>query len=86
MGYSAVYRKAAIKYIEKQPRKIQSQIMDAVDALPHGNVIKLQGRSGYRLTIGSYRVLFEYTDEVDEDGLQVIDVFLIGPRGDVYKK
>ena len=60
--------------------------MDAVDALPHGNVIKLQGRSGYRLTVGSYRVLFEYTDEIDEDGLQVIDVFLIGPRGDVYKK
>jgi len=54
--------------------------MDAIDDLPKGNVKKLQGRKGYRLTIGGYRVLFDYVDS------STIDVVTIAPRGDVYKK
>ena len=85
MGYKAVYRKAAQKSLEKQPRWVQIRIMDAVDALPNGDVRKLQERDGYRLTVGGFRVLFNYTDTLTDDGFLIIDVFLVGPRGDVYK-
>ena len=54
--------------------------MDAIDDLPEGDTKKLKGRKGYRLIIGGYRVLFDYVDS------STIDVVIIGPRGDVYKK
>lgn len=41
-------------------------------------VKKLQGRDGYRLRVGDYRVIF------DQDGT-VMDVLQIGPRGSVYE-
>jgi len=59
-----------------------SRIADALDKLenepPEGDIIKLQGRDGYRVTVGGYRILFD----IENDR---IDVFKIAPRGDVYK-
>ena len=49
------------------------------DALPAGDVRKLQGiKNGYRLRVGSVRVLFE------KDGSKM-HVVSIDNRGDVYK-
>jgi mRNA-degrading endonuclease RelE of RelBE toxin-antitoxin system len=59
---------------------MRKQIMDAIDDLPEGNVIKLKGRKGFRLTMVGFRVLFEFVDD------STIDVVTIAPRGDVYKK
>ena len=42
------------------------------------NVRKLQGRNGYRLRVGDYRVIF------DEDHV-VVTILDIGPRGSVYE-
>ena len=42
------------------------------------NVKKLQGRDGYRLRVGDWRVIF------DQDGV-VLDVLQIGPRGCIYE-
>jgi mRNA interferase RelE/StbE len=42
------------------------------------NVQKLQGRHGYRLRVGDWRVIFEE----DASGLAVLAV---GPRGGVYE-
>ncbi|MEW6643623.1 MAG: type II toxin-antitoxin system RelE/ParE family toxin [Pseudomonadota bacterium] len=42
------------------------------------NVKKLQGRDGYRLRVGDWRVIF------DQDG-RVLDVLQIGPRGSIYE-
>ena len=86
MGYSPRYRKAAEKYLDSQTVAVRERIMDAVDALPDGDVRKLQGRNGYRLTVGGFRVLFNYTNEKTDDGKLIIDIVIIGPRGDVYKK
>lgn len=41
------------------------------------NVKKLQGREGYRLRVGNWRVIF------DENG-EVLDILDIGSRGNVY--
>ena len=80
MGYDAQYSRAAEKYLDSQPKTVQIRIMDAIDNLPEGNVKKLKGREGYRLTIGGFRVLFDYIDN------STVDVITIGPRGDIYKK
>ena len=54
--------------------------MDVIDDLPNGDVIRLRGRNGYRLTVGGFRVLFDYISD------STIDVVTIAPRSDVYKK
>ena len=46
----------------------------------HNNVIKLQGRNGYRLRVGDWRVLYELHD--GELVLLMVDVL---PRGSAYK-
>ena len=80
MGYNANYSRNAEKYLDSQTNTVRKRIMDAIDDLPDGNIKKLQGREGYRLTIGGFRVLFDYIDD------SVIDIIAIGPRGDIYKK
>ena len=80
MGYNAKYSRSAEKYLDSQTKTVRSRIMDAVDDLPEGNVKKLNGREGYRLTVGGFRVLFDYIDS------STIDIITIGPRGDIYKK
>ena len=80
MAYNPQYSRSAEKYLDSQTNDVRKRIMDAVDKLPEGDVRKLQGRTGYRLTVGGFRVLFDYLDD------NIIDVVAIGPRGDIYKK
>ena len=80
MVYKINYSRAAEKYLDSQTQTVRKRIMDAVDDLPEGNVKKLNGREGYRLTVGGFRVLFDYIDK------STIDIIAIGPRGDIYKK
>jgi mRNA interferase RelE/StbE len=80
MVYNIRYSKSAEKYLDIQTQITRKRIMDAIDNLPEGNVQKLKGCVGYRLTVGVYRVLFDYVNET------TIDIILIRPRGDVYKK
>ena len=44
------------------------------------DVARLQGRPGFRLRTGGWRVIFERDERTYE-----INVLRIGPRGDVYK-
>ena len=46
----------------------------------HNNVTKLQGRDGYRLRVGDWRVLYELHD--GELVLLMVDVL---PRGSAYR-
>jgi mRNA interferase RelE/StbE len=43
------------------------------------NVKKLTGRDGYRLRVGDWRVVYEL-----DDGVLVLIVIDIGPRGGIY--
>lgn len=47
---------------------------------PSQNIKKLQGRPGYRLRVGDWRVIYEIEDEQ-----LVILVLDIGPRGGIYQ-
>ncbi len=46
----------------------------------HPQVTKLQGREGYRLRVGNYRVLY-----IIQDNQLVICVLDVLPRGQAYK-
>lgn len=72
------YSKQAIKFLKKQPQDVSKRIRHAIQLLPYGDVKKLQGRNGYRLRVGTYRVIF------DRDG-NVLYIENIDNRGQVYK-
>lgn len=72
------YSKQAVKFLGKQDKIIQNRIINAINNLPNGDVLKLQGRSGYRLRVGSFRIIFDKYGNI----LYIID---IDNRGQVYK-
>ena len=72
------YSKQALKFLKKQDEASQRRIITAINALPSGNVISLQGRSGYRLRVGNYRIIF------DKKG-NILLIEKIDNRGQVYK-
>ncbi len=78
-----VYSKAASKALLRLPTNERKRIIGKVEqyatdpASQAGNVKKLQGRPGYRLRVGDWRVIF---DEYDN----VIDIEEIASRGSIY--
>ena len=46
----------------------------------NNNVASLNGRDGYRLRVGNYRVIYSI-----DDGELVVQVLKVKPRGEVYK-
>lgn len=68
------YSKQALKFLSKQNKIVQKRIIDAINKLPNGDVRKLQGRSGYRLRVGNFRIIFStsgnilYIEEIDNRG------------------
>lgn len=73
------YSKQAVKFLKKQPASIRERIRNAIQNLPSGDVKKLQGRDGYRLRVGDYRIIF------DRNG-NIIYINKIDNRGQIYKE
>ena len=84
--YKITYTTQSAKALLKMPRntarlireKIEQVAVDPFATIP--NAKKLQGRSGYRLRVGDWRVIYE----VHQDKI-VIVVLKIAIRGEVYK-
>ena len=72
------YSKQAIKFLKKQDKPTVVRIINAINALPAGDVKKLQGQSGYRLRVGDFRIIF------DKNG-DILYIEKINNRGQVYK-
>ncbi|MCI9101510.1 MAG: type II toxin-antitoxin system RelE/ParE family toxin [Lachnospiraceae bacterium] len=72
------YSKQSAKFLSKQDKITQKRIIEAINKLPNGDVRKLQGRSGYRLRVGNFRVIF------DREG-NILHIEEIDNRGQVYK-
>ncbi len=84
--YKITYTSETAKALLKMPRntanlireKMEQVAVDPFAAIP--NAKKLQGRPGYRLRIGDWRVIYEINkDEV------IIIVMKIAPRSEVYR-
>lgn len=84
--YSIAFTRDAANVLRKMPRNVAHSIRGKLDALaadphaPNNNVTKLQGRDGYRLRVGDWRVLYDL-----DDGIKVLAVKDIGPRGGIYR-
>ncbi len=84
--YSIAYSKQAAKTLRKLPRNWAQRIrenLEEVAQAPYGqhqNVTKLQGRSGYRLRAGDWRIIYLVQDEQ-----LIVAVLKIGPRGSIYQ-
>lgn len=75
--FKIFYSKKALKFLKKQDVISQKRIVMAIGKLPYsGDIKKLQGSDGFRLRVGTFRVLFD---------VNVIDIIEIGPRGQIYK-
>lgn len=74
------YEKESAKHINKMDKPTKLRIRKAIEKLPSGDVIKLQGLSDdYRLRVGDLRVLFSVQNEV----ITIKDIL---PRGQAYKR
>lgn len=75
-----LFEKSAAKHISSLDRPTKQRIKKAIDALPSGDVKKLQGlQTDYRLRVGNFRILFS----MREDTIVIKDVL---PRGQAYKR
>jgi mRNA interferase RelE/StbE len=83
MAYHVKLRKRVLKALVSISEPYYANIKKAIYALeanprPYG-YRKLKGRSGYRIRVGDYRVIYEIFDAE-----LVIDVVELGDRKDVY--
>lgn len=84
MVWRVEYSRSAIRSLRKIPRSVAETIQQKITALaadphaPNNDAARLQGREGYRLRVGDWRVLYELSD----GRLVVLDV---KPRGGAYK-
>jgi mRNA interferase RelE/StbE len=84
--YKITYTSQAAKSLLKMPRDVAQRIREKIEHVAEDpftsipNAKKLQGRSGYRLRVDDWCVIYEVnTDEI------VIIVLKIAPRGEVYR-
>ena len=84
--YRIVFTKQANRTLCKMSRNTARLIREKLDQLaqdPYArnpNLTELQGRPGYRLRVGDWRVIYEL-----EDDQLVILVLKIAPRGGAYR-
>lgn len=84
--YQIVFTKQAAKSLRSIPRDTAELLREKLAQIaanpyaPHPNVTKLQGRPGYRLWVGDWRVIYE----IQNDALLIM-VLIIAPRGEVYR-
>jgi mRNA interferase RelE/StbE len=84
--YRLVYSKEAAKTLQRIPRKTAKLIRDKLEMIAtdpyadHANAKKLQGREGYRLRVGDWRVIYK----IQNEQLMII-VLKVAARGEIYK-
>ena len=83
MTYRVELRPAAVRALRRVHPRDRGRIRGALQLLaedprpPRSRV--LQGRDGYRVRVGDYRILYTVRDDV-----LLVVVITLGPRGDVY--
>jgi mRNA interferase RelE/StbE len=84
--YKIIFAKGAQKALLRLPKNMAVLVRQKLEQLavdpyaPNTNAMKLQNRSGYRLRIGDWRLIYE----IQNDEL-VILVLKIAQRGEVYR-
>ena len=81
MKYDIIYKKKALKFIQKQPFNQQKRIIHAIEQLPSGDIVHVAGTDKYRLRVGDYRIIYH----IDNNKL-IITVVNAGNRGQIYNQ
>ena len=78
------FKKKAIKALSRINTPNYNNIIKVIDNLvenPRTNGYKkLTGRDGYRIRVGSYRIIYDIFDTK-----LIIEIVNVGSRGDIYK-
>jgi mRNA interferase RelE/StbE len=80
------YSKEATKSLLRMPRNTAKLIREKLEIIAtdpyadHPNAKKLQGRDGYRLRVGDWRVIYT----IENEQLMIV-VLKVASRGEVYK-
>jgi mRNA interferase RelE/StbE len=83
--YAVITTKSFDKALAKLPANWQKRIVSKIKEVavnphaPNNNLTKLQGRNGYRLRVGGWRVIYELYDD-----RLVMLVLELGARGGIY--
>ncbi len=83
--YKVVTTKSFAKELSRLPVNWQKRIVEEIKEVAadpygrHSNVTRLQGRDGYRLRVGDWRIIYELHDDRLE--LWALEV---GARGGIY--
>ena len=85
VAYRVEFLPKAEKQLEKLDRQVAARLVTAAEKLadnprPAG-CKKLQGRAGYRIRVGDYRVIYEVNDSA-----VVVIVLELGHRREVYDR
>ena len=83
--YSIEFRRAASKEMEDLPMQVGRRIAAAIDTLAldprrQGSMKLRQATNGYRLRVGSYRILYEI-----DDASRAVWIFAIRHRREAYR-
>ena len=84
--YTIAYTKEAAKSLQRMPHNIAQLTREKLEMIAvepyadHPNAKKLQGREGYRLRVGDWRVIYKIQNE-----RLIIVVLKIAARGEIYK-
>ena len=84
MSYNVSILRRAQKELSQLPSGAYEQVRDAIHALAHNprptGCLKLIARTGWRIRIGDFRVIYEIDDKKE-----TILVLHIGHRRDIYR-
>ncbi|TAH00280.1 MAG: type II toxin-antitoxin system RelE/ParE family toxin [Sphingobacteriales bacterium] len=82
--YQLQYKKKAIKALAKINEPYYSAIILAIADLSHNprpfGYTKLTGRHGYRIRVGTYRIIYDIFDNN-----LIIEIVNVGIKGSVYE-
>ena len=85
MSYSVRYRASALKRLEGLDGAIRERLARRIAEIaeqPRGpSCIALQGRAGYRVRVGDYRIVYTVDDSTRAVTIEVVD-----HRRDVYRR
>ena len=82
--FMIAYSKQALRFLRRMPADQATLIREKIEIYATnpkalvGQVKKLEGRDGYRLRVGRWRILFVHTGNV-------LEIIKIGPPGGVYQ-
>ncbi len=84
MSYQVHLKRSAEKELEQLPAKLHDKIVQRLLELQENpfpkNIKKLQGRDGFRIRVGDYRILYQL-DEITK----TIEIISIAHRKEVYR-